>query len=72
MNRMEDRCPAYNPQATGLKLIADEMKQVGETIARKLNLADGPVKVLIPARGYSDMGVEGGATPKLTGPLLKR
>ena len=51
---------AHNPQATGLKLMADEMIQVGETIARKLNLAGGPVKVLIPTRGFSDIGVEGG------------
>jgi uncharacterized protein (UPF0261 family) len=51
---------AHNPQATGVKLSADEMKLVGETIARKLNLAKGPVSVLIPTRGFSDIGGEGG------------
>jgi uncharacterized protein (UPF0261 family) len=51
---------AHNPQATGVKLNADEMKRVGETIARKLNHANGPARVLIPTRGFSDLGVEGG------------
>jgi uncharacterized protein (UPF0261 family) len=51
---------AHNPQATGVKLNADEMKLVGETIARKLNHASGPARVLIPTRGFSDLGVEGG------------
>ena len=51
---------SHNPQATGVKLSADEMKRVGETIAMKLNLAKGPVKVLIPGLGFSDLDVDGG------------
>jgi uncharacterized protein (UPF0261 family) len=32
---------------------------VGETIARKLNRATGPVRVLIPLRGFSSLDIQG-------------
>ena len=50
----------HNPQATGLRTNAEELKIVGETIAKKLNQAKGPVKVLIPTRGFSSLDIEGG------------
>ena len=50
----------HNPQATGIRLNADEMRSVAETIAKKINLATGPVKVLIPRRGFSALDREGG------------
>lgn len=50
---------AHNPQATLMRLNADELKLVGETVARKLNLATGPVKVLIPKRGFSSLDYKG-------------
>jgi len=51
---------AHNPQATGARLTADEMRLVAETVAGKLNLAKGPVKVFLPTRGFSDLDIEGG------------
>jgi uncharacterized protein (UPF0261 family) len=49
----------YNPQSTVPRLNAVELKLVGETVARKINLAVGPVKVLIPIRGFSNSDREG-------------
>lgn len=49
----------HNPQATLMRLNADELKLVGETVARKLNLATGSVKVLIPKRGFSSLDYKG-------------
>jgi uncharacterized protein (UPF0261 family) len=43
----------HNPQATAMRLNADEMKTVAEVISKKLNQATGIVKVLIPTRGFS-------------------
>jgi uncharacterized protein (UPF0261 family) len=51
---------AHNPQATIMRLNMDELRQVGKTIAQKLNQATGPVKVLIPKRGFSSLDVKGG------------
>ena len=51
---------AHNPQATIMRLNTDELRQVGKTIAQKLNQATGPVKVLIPKRGFSSLDVKGG------------
>lgn len=50
---------AHNPQATIMRLNADELRLVAETIARKINLASGPVTVLIPTRGFSALDREG-------------
>ncbi len=50
----------HNPQATAMRPNADELKLIGETIARKLNQARGPVKVLIPSRGFSAFDIKGG------------
>lgn len=49
----------HNPWATLPRLNAEELKLVSETVARKLNLATGPVKVLIPTRGFSSLDREG-------------
>lgn len=50
----------HNPQATIMRLNADESRLVGKTVARKLSQATGPVKVLIPKRGFSSLDVKGG------------
>ncbi|HEY9014547.1 MAG TPA: Tm-1-like ATP-binding domain-containing protein, partial [Gemmatimonadales bacterium] len=59
---LRDR-PAYyhNPEFTLIRLNRDEMVQVAETIARKLNAAHGPVRVLVPLGGLSIPNVPGGA-----------
>ncbi len=49
----------HNPQATTLRLSGDEMISVAEAIAEKLNRANGPVKVLIPAHGFSSWDQRG-------------
>lgn len=54
--------PAYyhNPAFTLVRLLADEMEQVGRIMARKLNGARGPVVVVVPAGGLSIPNVPGG------------
>jgi uncharacterized protein (UPF0261 family) len=49
----------HNPKATAMRLNADEMRLLAEVIAKKLNAASGPVKVLIPTRGFSVWDKEG-------------
>jgi uncharacterized protein (UPF0261 family) len=59
---LRDR-PAYyhNPEFTLVRLNRGEMIEVAETIARKLNAARGPVRVLVPLGGLSIPNVPGGA-----------
>jgi uncharacterized protein (UPF0261 family) len=49
---------AYRVQA---RTNADELQLIARTVADKLNKAKGPVKVLIPERGWSALSVEGQA-----------
>ena len=49
----------HNPQATLPRLNAEEFKLIGETVSKKLNLATGRVRVLIPLRGFSSLDCEG-------------
>lgn len=49
----------HNPQATALRLNAEELKLIGETVAKKVNIASGPVKILIPIRGFTAWNHEG-------------
>ena len=47
---------AYRVQA---RTNADELRLVAKTVAEKLNKAKGPVKVLIPEKGWSELSVDG-------------
>ena len=59
-DRYKDRPLCFhNPQATLPRLNAEEFRLVGETVSKKLNLAAGPVRVLIPIRGFSSLDCEG-------------
>ncbi len=49
----------YNPHLTLVRLLPDEMREVGKEIAEKLNKAKGPVKVFIPLKGWSFPDREG-------------
>lgn len=49
----------HNPQATTVRLIDDEMRSLAGVIAEKLNHAKGPIKVLIPLRGFSSWDQQG-------------
>ena len=49
----------YNPHLTLVRLVPDEMREVGKEIAHKLNAAKGPVKVFIPLKGWSFPDREG-------------
>jgi uncharacterized protein (UPF0261 family) len=55
-----DRVIAYhNPQATLPRVNADEMRLIAGAVAAKLNLARGPVAVLLPLRGFSSLDIAG-------------
>ena len=47
---------------TWLRHSPQELEQVAERFAEKLNAARGPVRVLIPLRGWSGVDVEGNPT----------
>jgi uncharacterized protein (UPF0261 family) len=50
----------HNPVATLVRLTRDEGAELGGIIARRLNAAVGPVRVVAPTRGFSLADVEGG------------
>lgn len=52
---------AHNPVHTHVKANRQEMAAVGRFIAERLSRAAGPVAVLIPERGFSQLNVVGGA-----------
>ena len=52
--RYKDRAICYhNPQATLPRMNADELRLVAKTMADKLNSSSGPVRFLVPLRGFS-------------------
>jgi uncharacterized protein (UPF0261 family) len=52
---------AHNPQVTLMRTTASECRAIGEWIAAKLNVCEGPVRFLIAEKGVSALDVEGGA-----------
>ncbi|TDJ74898.1 MAG: UPF0261 family protein [Planctomycetota bacterium] len=49
----------HNPQVTLMRTTVEENRRIGEWIARKLNLCEGPVRLLVPERGVSALDAEG-------------
>ena len=52
----------HNPAFTLIRPSAEEMRRIGELFVRKLHAAKGPVRVVLPLRGMSISGLEGGST----------
>jgi uncharacterized protein (UPF0261 family) len=50
----------HNPVATLVRLSVDEETALGALIAERLNEATGPVRVVVPTRGFSLADAEGG------------
>ena len=50
----------HNPAVTLMRTNSGEAALIGELVARKLNLATGPVSVFVPSRGFSALGAPGG------------
>jgi len=51
----------HNANVTLMRTTADECRQIGAWIGRKLNACEGPVRFLIPEKGVSALDIEGGA-----------
>lgn len=51
----------WNPNVTLMRTNAEENRQIGELIARAANASTGPVAVLIPLKGVSQLDSPGGA-----------
>jgi uncharacterized protein (UPF0261 family) len=50
----------HNPISILVRLLPDEMAAIGHIVAQRLNEATGPVRVVIPNRGFSINAVPGG------------
>jgi uncharacterized protein (UPF0261 family) len=50
----------HNATNTNVRATADELRQVAELMASRLNAAKGPVAVLVPVQGWSEVGSPGG------------
>lgn len=50
----------HNSAVTLMRTDAEENSELGRRMAAKLNRARGPVEVLVPRRGFSQLSVEGG------------
>jgi uncharacterized protein (UPF0261 family) len=60
-SRLRDRATHYhNPYNTNVRTSGEELRRVGELMADRLNAACGPVVVLIPTQGWSEVGSPGG------------
>lgn len=51
----------HNPNVTLMRTTADECREIGAWIGRKLARCEGPVRFLIPELGVSALDTEGGA-----------
>lgn len=51
---------AHNPNVTLMRTNVEENKELGRIMAEKLNESTGPLTVLLPKRGVSVIGEEGG------------
>lgn len=59
---MRDRLIHYhNPYNTNVRATAEEAEKAGRAMAAKLNASSGPVTILLPLRGFSENGREGGS-----------
>ncbi|MGH3094887.1 MAG: Tm-1-like ATP-binding domain-containing protein [Streptosporangiales bacterium] len=50
----------HNPNNTNVRATVEEVTEVARAMAERLNAATGPVAVLIPLRGWSEVGSPGG------------
>ncbi len=51
----------HNPYNTNVRATREEGVKAGAALAAKVNAASGPVAVLLPTRGFSENGREGGS-----------
>lgn len=51
----------HNPNVTLMRTTPEECDAIGRWIGGRLNLCDGPVRLLIPEKGVSALDIEGGA-----------
>lgn len=50
----------HNPNNTNVRASAEELARAATVLAARLNAAAGPVTVLVPERGWSEVGAPGG------------
>lgn len=55
----ERKCFVHSPQLTLVRATPEELIHIGKVVAKKLNLAKGPLKVFIPLKGFCAPDKEG-------------
>ncbi len=50
----------HNPFNANVKITQKEMSEIGRTMAQRINKSKGPVTILVPLKGWSTYGSEGG------------
>jgi uncharacterized protein (UPF0261 family) len=73
-SRLRDRATHYhNPYNTNVRTSGEELRRVGTLMAERLNASRGPVVVLIPTQGWSEVGSPGGVLhdPKANADFVK-
>ncbi len=56
----ERRFYPHNANVTLMRTTPDECQQLGKTLAEKMNLSQGPVRVMLPLKGWSMIDSPGG------------
>jgi uncharacterized protein (UPF0261 family) len=73
-SHLRDRATHYhNPYNTNVRTSRKELQRVGELMAERLNSSRGPVVVLVPTQGWSEVGSPGGILhdPKANADLVE-
>jgi uncharacterized protein (UPF0261 family) len=59
MEFAERQCYSYTPNITLMRTNPEENEHIGHWLAQQLNQSEGPIRLLIPEKGFSALSTEG-------------